>query len=200
MKNTIKFLSVAFLCFLAILVWERRGWLNQQAAHYAPFLDGLDKLIGIAISVALFWLAYQANKIAKSNLELAEQEKESRKYRINADERKIFYSCYEKLSKARELVLKNGAVDGATLELYFKARNEARLQLPDKLATYAQKLFDIARKAWAINDTHLYPKKGKSLPEGDERNEKVEEHDNYIGQLLDARPDKIFARHMKIKT
>lgn len=192
MQKEIKLLSVALLCFLAILIWGR-DWLNQQATYYAPLLDGLDKLIGIAISVALFWLAYQANKIAKSNLELAEQEKENRKYRISADERKIFYSCYEKLSKAGGLVLKNDAVDNETLGLYWQARDEARLQLPDELAAYAKKLFDIARKARRT-------KKGGSQSVEDKRNEKVEEPDDYIGQLIDARPDKIFAQHMKIKT
>ncbi len=173
--------------------------LNETFKTYAPLLEGMDKVIGIFISAGLFWLAHRANAIAKSNLELAKQERLSRKYRIGADEREIFRSCYTKVSQACGLVLQNGRVDAEASALFWQARDQARLELPDDIAHYTEALRDASTKAFSINDNYLYPKTHPGLEPGEERTKKVDEHAKYIEFITDAKPHKIFAPYMKVK-
>ena len=166
--------------------WVAEAITTFLEKHWADILIGVLVVVLASLSIWLFrnslvWLFKRTKN-------------------LSSDQRQVFKEVLNTLSEAGGLVFSNGAVDGETLELYFKARNEARLQLPNKLAAYAQKLFDIAKKARRINDKYLYPEKGLGLPEGDKRDEKVAEHSSYIDQLLDARPDEIFAPYMKIKT
>lgn len=175
------------------------GYANETFKTYAPTLDAADKLIGVAISAGLFWLAHCANGIAKSNLELAKQEKQSRKYRIDKDEREIFRSVYRNLSDALALVLRDGRVGHEALALFWQARDQARLELPVDIQDYSEKLRDAANKAFAINDCYLYPKNGEALPVGEDRNKKVAEHKSHLSILLDAKPHEHFAKYMRVE-
>ena len=178
------------------------SWLeciNETFKTYAPTLDAADKLIGIAISAGLFWLAHRANGIAKSNLELAKQEKQSRKYRIDKDEREIFRAVYRNLSDALALVLRDGRVDHEALALFWQARDQARLELPVDIQEYSENLRVAANKAFAINELYLYPKNGESLPVGEERSKKVDEHESHLSILLDAKPHEHFAKYMRVE-
>ncbi len=176
--------------------WEST---NDIFKTYAPTLEAADKLIGLAISAGLFWLAHRANGIAKSNLELAKQEKQSRKYRIDKDEREIFRSVYRNLSDALALVLREGRVEHEALALFWQARDQARLELPDDIQEYSEKLRVAANKAFSINESYLYPKNGEGLPVGEERSKRVDEHEEHLSILLDAKPHEHFAKYMKVE-
>ncbi len=171
--------------------------LNEIFLAYSPTLDAIDKIIGIAISAGLFLLAHRANGIANSNLELARQEKEALKYHIDKDKRDVFRSAYRSISDALALVWKDGRVGHEATALFWQARDLARLELPADIEKYTEELIAAASKAFAINESYLYPKNGEGLPVGEERSKKVDEHEKYLSVLLDTRPHMYFAKYMK---
>ena len=68
-------------------------------------------------------------------------------YRISKNEREIFRFVHTKISEAITLVLKHGAVTQEAQALFWQARDQARLELPDEIKEYTQKLFDKMHKA-----------------------------------------------------
>lgn len=172
--------------------------INEIFKTYAPLLDGADKVIGIFISIGLFWLAHRANAIAKSNLELAEQEKLSRKYRIGEDERAIFRSCYSKISEALGLVLKLGRVTDEAKSLFWQARDQARLELPKDIQEYSQEVFDKMWEAYLLGHNDLASIENGGLPIGEERKRASARHGDIILSLINEKPYDVFSKYMKV--
>ena len=144
-------------------------------------------------------LAYKANKIANSNFELAKQENKNRIYRINKDERKIFNSVYTKITQGIGLVLRDGRVCDDAQALFWKARDEARLQLPDDIVNYTQVLFDKMHTAYLLK-IELDERGSDGSPILRDRKESAKKHMQLISELIKEEPYKIFACHMKVKT
>jgi len=171
-------------------------YMNEFFQYCAPTLDATDKLIGMLMSAGLFYLGYHANGIAKSNLELVQQDKQSRKYQINKDEREIFRAVYRNLSNALGLVFRDGHVSDEALALFWQARDQARLELPVDIYEYSENLLEAARNAFAIHRAFLSQ---TDLPIDTKRKEKVKEHESYILTFIKAKPYEQFAKYMRME-
>ncbi len=96
----------------------------------------------------------------------------------------LYKNNYEKVSDARNLVLRDGAVSAQALELFWKARDEARLHLDDKIAKYTEVLLLKANRAFAL-------KQGlEGVPIGKKRNAIVNEVYGIIRELAKETPHK----------
>ena len=172
---------------------ELLDYLNELAEIYEP-------LFGIVISMILLFLTYYANKIAKSNYQLALEQKRTTDYKISRDDRELFRSVYMKLTEAIGLVLKDGAVNLEAVSLFWEARDQARLELPNNIYDYVEGIFVKMHKAYRQNRTNLEtPDKG-GLPVGEERSKATEEHEQLISDIISLKPYEVFSPYMKIKT
>ncbi|HBN22270.1 MAG TPA: hypothetical protein DD412_03435 [Holosporales bacterium] len=166
--------------------------INELLVKYHAVVSVFDTIVSIIISVGLFYVAFRANGIAKSNLQIAKQEKEKQIYKIHADERKIFHSVYNKLSNAITLVLESARVTEESKALFWQARDQARLEMPDDIKIYTQNLFD---KMYAA---YLLELELESIKETKDRQKPVKERMKLISSLIDERPHEIFSKHLKI--
>jgi hypothetical protein len=95
---------------------------------------------------------------------------------------------YTKMADAIAEVLKEGHVTEKSIELFWTARDEARLYLPEEIADYTEKMRDIAWKSHLIYIGPLYSKQEDvRLPEGNERSQKAKEHSDLIETLCKER-------------
>ncbi|MDD5586762.1 MAG: hypothetical protein PHY92_07395 [Alphaproteobacteria bacterium] len=174
---------------------------NTVATDYEKLIGGANAFFGLLISIGLFCVAWRANSIAKSNLELAAQEKQNREYRIDKDERDLFRSVYSKISEAKGIVFTEGTVTDAAHELFWKARDQARLELPEDIQEYTQTIFDRMHKAYVLRHIPLAKHEDGGHPAGsDERKAASKEHTGLIKSLMDEQPHEAFAKYMRIKT
>ena len=145
------------ISFLHATIKIRQIWiriileiLNELSKVYTPLLSAIDVVLGLFIGIALFWVAHRANNIAESNIELASQESQSRKYRISKDERELFHTVYSLLTEALGLVMKEGRVKGEAHAIFWQARDRARLELPEDIQEYTQVIFKKMHEAYLL--------------------------------------------------
>ncbi len=154
-------------------------------------LEVVKIFVEIGIALGLFYLGYQANRIAKSNLELA----------VTKDERDLFYAVYTKLVDAckafRKLALpSNRSIKDNEfldmLEIFYEASEHARLFLPKEIENYIR---DIEKKAWKYNDLRSIGKYGLSKEEKREKQKlrreiSLKEHHQIFSPYLKLRAKK----------
>ena len=154
----------------------------------------IDNLISLFVGCGLFYLGYQANKIAKSNLELA----------ITKDERELFYKSYTKLVEACNLFRKTAnhfnketnknqnTIFFQILDIFYKTSEHARLFLPKEIVKYTR---DIEKQAWKYNNLRLQEPYGLSKEEEQEKRElmreiSLKEHHQIFSPYLKIRAKK----------
>jgi hypothetical protein len=172
--------------------------MNETFGTYAPTLDAAEKLIGIAISAGLFWLAHRANGIAKSNLELAKQERENQAYRISRDERELFRNVYSQIIKALTKIHLDKHVSYEAKMIFWEAFKQAELELPDDIKVYMKELY---RKITEAHNLYYFDLHSKTNPPNNKDKELlINKHEKILFNILDDKPFDFFAPHMKIKT
>jgi hypothetical protein len=172
-------------------------YINALCVRYAPILEAIETLFGVVIGIGLFCLAYRANGIAKSNLKIAAQEKASRLYRMDKDEREIFRSCYEKLVMALALVGTHGRVTNEAFNLFSQALGQARLELPQPIHNYMQEIGKELKEADCLQIELKTPEEGGLLT-GEKREQVSTKHMELIRSLLKKKPDEVFRPYMKV--
>ncbi len=151
------------------------------------FLEANEKVLGLMINffigLLLIVIAYQANKIAKNQNNLAA--------------RQIYLSVYDMITEALGHVKRDGAVKDPAKDLFWQARDRARLELPKPLELYTQELFDLMWHAYKLYYHKLFG--DDRLPVGEERNAVSREHEDIIIKLNKEHPHKVFEKYMRIK-
>lgn len=146
-------------------------------------IDLVGVVVNVGIGCGIIWLARSSNKIAQTQNSIAARD--------------VYLSVYDKLSEALGKVLVDGAVKDPAKDLFWQARDRARLELPAELEEYTQQLFD---KMWEAYRLYYHKLSGEnSLPAGEERSTAVTRHDEIIGELINERPHTVFERYMRIK-
>ncbi|PJB73307.1 MAG: hypothetical protein CO093_01050 [Alphaproteobacteria bacterium CG_4_9_14_3_um_filter_47_13] len=162
------------------------GEVNDYAVQLKTLENNMELatlFVEIIIGIALICVACGSNKIAKNQL--------------NAARRDIYLSVYDNITKALGHVFAEGNVNDDAKDLFWQARDRARLELPDDIQQYTQNLFD---KMWEAYILYYNKISGEyRLPKGKEKSAAVEEHQRIIGELIKERPHDIFSKHMKIK-
>ena len=156
--------------------------INSLSTEYAPLLNAVS-VIWLPLSTMALFLWFALKKIKKYFFF-----PKSEIRNLTPEEREIFYEVYDNLYDGLVLVSRDGHVSHDALALFWRARDQARLELPVDIQQYTETLLEAAIKALTINEVYLYSTRHKSLPVGKERSEKVAEHDEYLSILLDAEP------------
>lgn len=167
--------------------------INALSTDYAPLLNAMSVIWLPSSAMAAFvWFVFK--KIKQHFFSLKPKARN-----LTPEERELFYQVYSMLSKAKGLVLRDGRVDNEANALFWEARDRARLELPDDIQEYTETLRKAASKAYSINSSYLYPASREGLPVGEERSKKVDEHEDCISLIIEAKPHEIFAPYMKVK-
>ncbi len=148
---------------------------------------------GFVISPGLIWLAWEANAINKSNADFLKQAKEEQQYRITKDEREIFRVVYTKLVDALGLVQQYGRVREDVLTLFWQARDQARVELPEDIAQYTEELLSAANSALI-----KYENRNRFLPQ-EEHSKPLDSAEIHMKILYEAKPSQKFAPYLRIK-
>lgn len=145
--------------------------------------------VDFIVGLGLVGVAFQANRIARNQrLDL--------RYKVAQHEREIFQSVYDIITNVLHHVNSDGRVSDAAKQLFWQARDEARLSLPSDIRQYTEQLFDEMRRADLLN---FELSKEGGLPSGDRRSAVAKEHMDIIGMLIEERPYEIFRKHMQVK-
>lgn len=128
------------------------------------------------VALLTAWIAYR-------QLKLEERDRKNQ----NID---IYLDCYRKIIGAKEDLFKHGEVTKEGLELFWTARDLARLRLPEDIAKYCEEVFQHGKKAFSariglqgISDIEVRRKK---LDE-------IEPHETF---LFNLKPHEIFREHL----
>lgn len=159
--------------------------LNKLATDYEPLIIAFGVFSSFIISAALFWLAWSTGK--------------SRQYQVNKDAREVFLSVYNKISKGLGIVFREGTVNEDAKALFWQARDQARLELPDDVERYTQELFDKMYEIYLL-ERKLRTSNDGGLPAGIERDKAADRQSEIIMKLIEEQPSKVFAPYLKIKT
>lgn len=158
------------------------------------FAGLLINFFGVVVAAALAW---QANKIAKSNLVLARQQRKSSSQALSSEDRAIFRSNHRKVIDALGAIFRDGYVNDAAKNLLWQARDEARLELPADIKNYTQEIFDMM---WEAYQLHYNKITGENrLPVGAAGEEACKRHSQIIRQLIEQKPSLIYKKYMRIR-
>ena len=129
-------------------------------------------------------------------------EKRNMDSHLTRDEKEVFYTVYEKLSSARSQIAIDKFVGKTVLRLLGAAVNQAKLEMPEDIEKYTEKLCNIAAKAYSAN--LVLDKDSKysfTMAASPKRKEKIkEEHQKLIRQIEKLEdPLKLFSKYLKIK-
>jgi len=172
--------------------WEQ---LNELARIYSPLADAADVAFTFLIGIGLVMIARQANRIAKSNVKLAEERSRDRGWAIKSDERATFKSNYEKVSNALGLTMRDGTVAGEARALIWQARDDARLELPKEISDYTENLFSRMNDAYR---TELLLSNSASLSD-EKRNGLTDKNHEIMMVLIEEKPFLVYEKYLKFK-
>mgnify|MGYP001258927559 CR=1 FL=1 len=154
------FIAIVLILILLGLPLYFDADIEVWASNNQNFLQAFNVLSNFLIGIALFYVGWEANEISKTNHIKNKQSRKEYRRLLNLDERAIFKENYDKVSKALSLVIRDGDVNEQAMALFWQARDEARLELPEEIATYTEKLRATAQKAWA-NNRFAYDRNGQ---------------------------------------
>lgn len=165
-------------------------YLNETSIKFKPLIEAADSLFGLLISIGLFCIAYQANKISK------EQHNKLR-YKINEDEREIFRSNYKMLTEGLGHVMRDGRVKDDAKNLFWQARDQARLELPTEIQDYTQKIFDLMWEAYVDFYHKIYDGEGQAIKHP-ERSDAIKRNNEIVLELIRLKPSEVYSKYMRL--
>lgn len=170
--------------------------LNKIASDYQPLINAVNVAWGLGGAVLVLVIIF-----AKKVLQFIRSffvKKQTKK--LSPEERKIFGEVYKMISDAKNLVFTQGVVRDEAHGLFWKARDRARLELPEDVQEYAQALFDKMHRAYILIHNDLASSdKGGYPAQSDERKRSSKEHSDLIGQIIKEQPHEVFAPYMRVK-
>jgi len=165
-------------------------YLNGASTKFKPLIEAADSLFGLLISVGLFCIAYQANKISN------EQHNKLR-YKMSEDEREIFRSNYKMLTEGLGHVMRDGRVKDEAKNLFWQARDQARLELPKEIQDYTQRIFDLMWEAYIDYYHKIYDGDGQPVNHP-ERSEAIRRNGEIVLELIRLNPSDLYSKYMKV--
>ena len=148
----------------------------------------LEIIVNLLIGGGLVYVGLQANSITKSN-------KAQASYQLKQYEREIFKDNYSKISKALGLVFRDGEVFEEAMDLFWDARDQARLELPQDIVDYTEELRKIASEAFASNRM-CYDINGQ--PKSTHNPEDLDKAHKAVLKLISENSYEKYRLHMKI--
>ncbi len=140
-------------------------------------------IIEAVIGGGLIWIGFNSNKIIKNQL--------------RASSRESYLSVYDMLTEALGIVLVKAKVNDEARELFWRARDRARLELPEEIEAYCQGIWDKMWEAYKIYYNDLIGE--YKLEIGEERNKISARHSEILSELSKEKPYKIFSKYMKVE-
>lgn len=165
-------------------------YLNETSVKFKPLIEAADSLFGLLISIGLFCIAVQANKIAK------EQHNKLR-YKISEDEREIFRSNYKMLTEGLGLVMRDAVVKDEAKNLFWQSRDQARLELPLEIQNYTQKIWDLMWENYTNHYHKIYDGEGNALNHPD-RSEAIKRNHEIVLELIHLKPSEVYSKYMRL--
>lgn len=165
-------------------------YLNETSIKFKPLIDAADSLVGLLISIGLFCIAYQANKISK-------EQHDRLRYKIGEDERKIFRSNYNRLTEGLGHVMRDGIVKDEAKDLFWQVRDQARLELPKEIQDYTQKIFDLMWEAYTDYYNKIYNGDGQTINHPDRR-VAIKRNSEIVLELIRLKPSELYSKYMKV--
>ena len=165
-------------------------YLNKISTDFKPLIEAADSLFGLLISIGLFSIAYQAHKISK------EQHNKLR-YKIDEDEREIFRSNYKMLTEGLGHVMRDGRIKDEAKNLFWQARDQARLELPKEIQDYTQKIFDLMWEAYTDYYHKIYDGEGQAINHP-ERSDAIKRNHEIILELIRLKPSDVYSKYMRL--
>lgn len=142
----------------------------------------LNLLLSFFVGVGLIWVGRNTNKITENQ------------YKISS--RQSYLAVYDMVTEALGHVLIDARVTDEAKDLFWKARDRARLELPKEIDDYCQELFDNMWEAYCLYYHKLYG--DEPLSKGEERTKVANRHTLIISILEKERPHKIFSKFMRV--
>ena len=132
LKICLLLMAIVFICFLFYYI--------EVVEHFMALYSHVSTIFNLLISIGLFYIGYQANKIAQGNYALAKNQSDLLKYKSNFNNFKLLYDNYDYVCKAFDIFVKEGTVTPEALRIISRARNDGKLYLPEEIADYLEKL------------------------------------------------------------
>ena len=96
--------------------------------------------------------------------------------------------------------MKEGRVNAEARALFWQARDQARLELPEDIQKYTQDIFDKMLEAFVPVTHEIAPNDKGGQPQGDKRKAVTERESEIIKNLISEQPHEIFAKYLRVKT
>lgn len=135
-------------------IWSSMYWEVWSKDH-SNLISLLDVFVNLIIGIALFWVAFRANSIAKAT-------QESSKQKLEAHERQVVKDNYVKLIKAIELTIASGTVTNEPMFLFWEVNQSSRIELPEELYGFIESVVEIAEQSW-IAYAYAYDLQGNAI-------------------------------------
>lgn len=173
--------------------------INTWAGTHTNFINLYSTLLSIFIMPAVAWVIkdnLDSNEI-QSAKDLIQAEAAREEYvSLSSHDRELFRKNYENVSEALSSITQNGGVQDEAMRLIWKARDQARLELPNDIMVYTESLREIAQKAWSGRKV-CWDKDGR--PQSFVGKEKImAEMHEAEGKLYKFEPYEIYRPHMVI--
>lgn len=144
------------------------------------------------IGGAGIYIGWSANQVALSNYKLAEEQAREGKRKLTKDDKEMLIENYNKVSKALEIVFREGDVTNEAFSLIWQARNQAKLFLPKKIEDFTQELQQLF-----IEANHKLQAL-KNIPISEERSQVVDEKCVLVTKILRYKPHEIYSEYLKL--
>lgn len=149
-------------------------------------LEGFEIFLNALISAGLFFVGWQANKIAKA-------QHEHQLYKTLMDGRDLYKSTYDKLTEGIALIVKNGKVCDHAISLIWQARDDARLYLPEEIEHYIEELRKLTIKTLELKNEM------DELGSGTEYDKISSQYTGLLISFTRQQSSEIFSKYMKVK-
>jgi len=156
-------------------------------------IDIINIVIQIIVGCGLIWIGKTANEIYKQQTNFLENQ-------LSDWEKESIKENYHKISKALAEIERDGSIispfpeyENHSLELIWKAKDDAKLCLPKEIKDYTNNLFK------KIKDLQLILHKLNYLEIGEERNDLCSKKASILKQLSKENPNEIYSKCLKRK-
>lgn len=200
LKGSVKHLLIIGIVLVVVgLLSGCADSIESWAKEHTNFVDFIGVLVNLIIGTALFYVGWEANKIATASTEQTEQSAKEFKANLHETDKAVIRANYSKVSEALSLILQEGCVKDDSMRLLWQARDEARLELPEPIMDYTESLREKAQKAWAINK-FLYDREG-NVKNANHRNRdaKIEEEHKLLLDFMEEEPHKVYRSILEIR-
>lgn len=194
-KTSLVVTAACLIIIIGMFYFDRT--INTWSKDHSNLITLLDVLVNLIIGLALFWVAFKANNIAKAT-------QESSKQKLEAHERQIVKDNYVKLLKAIETAIASGVVKNESMFQFWEVNQSSKIELPEELHGFVESVVKIAEQSW-IAYTYAYDHEGNAINmDKTDRSEKLKTASDKVQDLWELLkecgiPDK-FGKYLRVNS